>query len=199
MRAIIAALALAAAPAYAEQEAAAWSFSATGYWNAPKGGDGFASGIVLADHGSLHLEARANYEAIHAQSVYAGWAFEWGDEVKFKVTPIAGGVTGSARGPVFGFEASVAAGRFDYYVEAEHVRDREAGHYNYAWTEVGFRPLEWLRVGVVGQHTRVYGTDRERQYGGLAQATWGKATVSTYWFNPGSSDQVAIVSLGFAF
>jgi hypothetical protein len=198
MRAIAVVLALAAAPAQAEDEAA-WSFSVTGYWNAPKGADGFASGIVLADHGALHLEGRANYEAIHAQSLYAGWSFAWGEEVKFKFTPIVGGVTGAARGPVAGFEGSIAAGRFDYYVEAEHVRDRIGGHYNYAWTEIGFRPVEWLRLGIVGQHTRVYGTDRERQYGGLVQGTWGKATVSAYWFNPGSSDQVVIASIGVAF
>lgn len=176
----------------------AWEFAATGYWNAPRAGDDFASGIFAADRGPLHLEARANYEAVHAQSLFVGWTFSWGESLKLEATPIVGGVTGATRGPIVGLEATVAAGRFDYYVEAEYVRDRSApdASYTYAWTELGFRPTEWLRMGAVGQHTRIYGGDRERQWGGFAQATFGKATVGAYWFNPGSSQQVVIVSAG---
>jgi len=177
----------------------AWEFAATGYWNAPKGADGFASGIFTADREALHLEARANYEAVHAQSAFVGYSFSWGKDVTLEARPIVGGVTGAARGPIAGFEATLAGGPFDYYIEAEHVDDRVGGSYNYAWTELGWRPAEWLRVGFVGQHTRVYGGDRETQRGGLVQFTRGKFTLSAYWFNPGSPDQVVIGALGVAF
>ena len=204
---------LAAAPACAEEVAEPtgrraappaapdWEFAATGYWNAPRGAGDFASGIFAADRGALHLEARANYEAIHAQSAFVGWTFSAGEEVKLEATPILGGVTGATRGPIAGFEATVSAGRFDYYVEAEYVRDRHEreASYTYAWSELGFRPVEWLRVGVVAQRTRLYGGERELQRGGLVQLTHGKLTLSAYWFNPGSSDQIAIVALGAGF
>ncbi|HXZ50107.1 MAG TPA: hypothetical protein VEG27_13890 [Usitatibacter sp.] len=182
-------------------EAPGWEFSATGEWNAPKGGTDFASGTFTADRGALHLEARANYEAIHAQSAFVGWTFSWGGAVKLEATPIAGGVGGSLRGPIAGLEATLSSGAFDYYLEAEHVSVRNEGEssYNYAWTELGWRPAEWLRFGAVGQHTRIYGGDRETQRGGFVQLTHGKATLSAYWFNPGTSDQVLIVSLGAAF
>jgi hypothetical protein len=183
--------------AHAEEKA--WEFLATGYWNAPKGEDAFASGIFTADHDWLHLEARANYEAIHAQSVFVGYSFSWGKEVTLDLRPIVGGVTGAARGPIAGLEATIASGPFDYYIEAEHVNDRVGGNYNYAWTELGWRPVESLRVGFVGQHSRVYGTERETQRGGLVQFTQGKWTLSAYWFNPGSSDQIVIGALGLAF
>jgi hypothetical protein len=189
-----------AASAHAE-EPVAWEGSVTGYWNMPKGGDNYGSAIFLASRGSLHLEGRINYEAVHAQSAFVGWTFSLGKEegVSLELTPIIGGVTGTARGPIAGFEATVSSGRFDFYVEAEHVRDRKDASYNYAWSELGFRPVEWARVGLVGQRTRVYGNDREFQRGGLVQFTHGKATLSAYWFNPGTSDQVVIASLGLSF
>jgi len=197
-RAAIACIAVATAGVAQAQEKA-WEFSATGYWNAPKGADDFASGIFTADRDPWHLEARANYEAVHAQSAFIGYSFSWGKEVTLDLRPIVGGVTGTARGPIAGLEASIAGGPFDYYIEAEHVDDRVGGSYNYAWTELGWRPAEWLRVGLVGQHTRVYGGDRETQRGGLVQLTQGKFTLSAYWFNPGSSDQVVIGALGVSF
>jgi hypothetical protein len=192
------ALLLAAGCAHAEDK---WEFNATGYWNDSRPGESYASGIFLADRGALHLEARANYEAIHAQSAFVGWTFSAGDAVKLEATPIVGGVTGATRGPIAGLEATVSAGRFDYYVEAEYVRDRSDHEtsYTYAWSELGFRPAEWLRLGAVAQRTRIYGGERELQRGPFVQLTQGKLTLSAYWFNPGSSEQVAIVALGVGF
>jgi hypothetical protein len=136
---------------------------------------------------------------VPAQSAPVGWNFSWGKELTVEATPIVGGVTGAARGPVVGLEATVSYGKFDWYLEAEHVRDRADSHFNYAWTELGWRPVECLRVGIVGQHTRVYGTDHTNERGPFVQFTYGKVTVGGYWFNPGASDQVAVgmVAVGF--
>ena len=200
MRAALAAvLALAPAACLAE-EAPAWAFAATGYWNTVKGADDYGSAILSADRGPFHLEGRFNYEARHAQSGFVGWTFSGGKEVAWMVRPIAGGVAGDARGPILGLEASLTAGRFDAYVEFEHVRDREGGHYNYAWSEAAFKPAEWLRLGLVAQRTRIYGEDhRELQRGGLVQVIHKSLTVGAYWFNPGSDDQVVMVSAGVTF
>jgi hypothetical protein len=178
-----------------------WEFAATGYWNDLRAGDSYASAIFAADRGALHLEARINYEAVHAQSAFIGWTFSTGEAVKLEFTPIVGYVGGDARGAIAGFEATVSAGRFDFYVEAEHVSDRTegSGSYNYAWSELGFRPAEWLRLGVVAQRTRAYGGERDLQRGGFAQFTAGKLTAGVYWFNPGSADQVVIASIGASF
>ncbi|HEX4780759.1 MAG TPA: hypothetical protein VH301_08410 [Usitatibacter sp.] len=192
-----AALAAAAPPACAE----GWDLAATGYWNVPRGESDFASGIFTADRGALHLEARANYEAIHAQSAFVGWTFSTGESLKLEATPIVGGVWGSTHGAIAGFEASATAGKFDGYIEAEYVRDSASrdSDYTYAWSELGYHPIEPLRLGLVAQRTRIYGGERELQRGGFAQWTHGPATLSVYWFNPGSSDQVVIGALGVAF
>jgi hypothetical protein len=197
-RVLLAAVACAATLVHAEDD---WGFAAAAYWNAPREGDGYASAIVTADRAALHLEGRANYEAIHAQSLFIGWSFEFGEQVKVMVRPIAGFVGNSLRGPIAGFEASASAGKWDYYIETEYVHDQgdKSASYTYAWSELGFRPVEPLRIGIVGQRTRIYGGDRDYQGGGLAQLTLGKATLGAYWFNPASSNQVVIVSLGASF
>jgi hypothetical protein len=189
------------APGALAQESPGWDVAATVYWNSPRASEAFASGIVTADRGALHLEARASYEAVHAQSVFAGWNFAWGDTVKVEATPIAGIVGHSLRGAIVGFEAAVAVGRFDYYIEAEYVRDRSGrdASYTYAWSELAFRPVEPVRLGLVAQRTRIYGGTRDVQRGGFLQLTQGALTLGAYWFNPGSDEQVVIVSAGVAF
>ncbi len=118
------------------------------------------------------------------------------------------GIDAAARGRlgndtafVPGLEASVAWGPVDFYVEAEYVRDstERTDSYTYAWSELGLRPVEWLRVGIAGQRTRVYGGDRDIQRGPFAQVTWGRVTIGGYWFNPGSSDQIFVGSIGATF
>ena len=159
------------------------------------------AGIAALNHGSLHLEARYNYEARHSTSVFAGWKFAGGDTVSYEVTPILGALFGDARGVVPGLEGSVAWRNVDAYIEAEYVRDLNVhdDSFFYMWSELGWRPVEWLRLGFVGQRTRVIHNDRDLQRGLFAQATIGPATISLYGFNPESASRYVIISLGLAF
>nr|WP_315594647.1 hypothetical protein [uncultured Cupriavidus sp.] len=166
----------------------------------PRHEGSYGSGIFAADRDSLHLEARVNYEAIHAQSAFVGWSFSGGETIQYKITPIVGFVAGSAHGPIVGTEASLAISKFDYYIEAEYLPGTgSTTPYTYAWSELGYRPLPWLRLGLVAQRTRIYGGDREFQRGGLLQLTFGKVTGSIYWFNPASQDQVVIAAVSLTF
>jgi len=200
-RAGLAVMALAAAGMACADEG--WSGAATLQWTASRTSDDFATFVATADHGALHLEGRANYEAIHAQSAFAGGTFSLGDSVKLEATPMAGFVGGALRGPIAGLEATFTAGPVDYYLEAEHVwdeSDRNAS-YTYAWTQLGYRPSEehWAHFGVVAQRTRIYGGGREIQRGPFLELTWKKLTFGGYWLNPGSSQEVAIASVAVSF
>lgn len=180
-----------------------WEGGATLQWTMPRGGGDFATGIATANHGALHLEARANYEAIHAQSAFVGGTFTFGDKVKVDATPMAGAVGGALRGPIAGLEATVTAGDFDWYLEAEHVWDRSDStqSYTYAWSQLGYRPgaEHWAHFGLVTQRTRIYGGDREVQHGPFLELTYGKLTFGGYWLAPGSSQQVVIATVAVAF
>ena len=206
---VVASAIVVATPALAadeEQSAASgsgrsWDFAITAYPTRVRGGENYTSAIAAADRGALHLEARYNYESIGARSAFIGWNFSGGEEFAWELTPLLGGVWGTTKGFVPGLEASVAWKKLDFYVEAEYVRDsgEKTDSYFYAWSELGFKPVEWLRVGAAAQRTRVYGGERDLQRGPFAQVTWGPVTVGGYWFNPGSKDQVFIGSIGATF
>jgi hypothetical protein len=185
----------------ASPEKPSWEFALTAYPTDVRGGDNYTSGIGVADRGPLHLEARYNYESIGARSAYVGWTFSGGDTITWELTPLLGGAWGSLQAFVPALEASVSWRQFDFYIEAEAVRDQRVHDesYFYAWSELGYRPAEWLRFGLVAQRTRAYGGERDVQRGPFAQLTWRRVTLGGFWFNPGSKDQIFVASLGVAF
>ncbi len=178
-----------------------WEFALTAYPTVVRGGDNYTSAIATADRGPLHLEARYNYESVGARSAFVGWNFSGGETITWELTPLLGGAWGTTQAFVPGLEATVTWGLLDFYVEAEYVRDgrEHVNSYTYAWNELGFRPVDWLRVGIAGQRTRIYGDAREFQRGPFAQLTWGPVTVGGYWFNPGSNKQIFVGMLGATF
>ncbi len=177
------------------------SAAVTGYYYAMRDEPDFGVGVATLDRGALHLEARYNYEVRNAGSAFVGWKFSGGEDVTFQVTPIVGGMFGAARGVVPGVEASAAWRSLDVYVEAEYVNDRAqpGTSYYYAWSEIGWRPVEWLRVGFVGQRTHTVDVGRDFQPGLFAQATWQRVTIGVYAFNPDASARYVVASLGVSF
>jgi hypothetical protein len=173
----------------------------TGYYYLMQDQPDFGVGVATLDRGRLHLEARYNYEVHDSASAFAGWKFSAGDALTFEFTPIIGGMFGVARGVVPGLEASVAWRNFDAYIEAEYVHDlnQPGSGYYYAWSEVGWKPAEWLRVGFVGQRTREVENGRDVQRGVFAQAIVGAITFSVYAFNPQNASRYAIASVGMRF
>ena len=178
-----------------------WEFSVTAMPTAVRDGENYTTVVGTADRGPFHLEARVNYESIGARSAFVGWTFSGGETVTWEVTPLLGGAWGDTRAFIPGAEASVAWRWLDFYVEAEYVRDsgERSDSYFYAWTELGVSPTDWLRLGLAGQRTRVYENDRDIQRGPFVQFTWRFLTIGAYWFNPGSSEQVFVGSIGATF
>lgn len=203
--AVATALAVASAAANAAEAGDAappeTTFAASALYYAMRDQPDFTVGVVSLNHGPVRLEARYNYEAHDAASVFVGWKFAGGDTVTFEVTPIVGALFGAARGFVPGVEASVAYGSLDAYIEAEYVHDLEQSSpgYYYAWSELGWTPAEWLRIGLVGQRTRIVSNSRDLQRGAFVQLKGGKATLGIYAFNPDSAERYVIISVGVQF
>jgi len=125
-------------------EKPSWEFALTAYPTIVRGGENYTSAIAAADRGPLHLEARYNYESIGARSAFVGRTFAGGEAITWELTPLLGGAWGTTQAFVPGLEASVAWKQLDFYIEAEYVRDihARADSYFYAWSELGFRPVE---------------------------------------------------------
>lgn len=181
--------------------ARALSGAITGYTYVLPDEPDFGMAVGSINVGSLRFEGRYNYEARASASAFVGWKFAGGQDVKWEVTPILGTLWGRAQGTIPGVELSVAYKSVDFYTEAEYVIDRDNAHdnYFYAWSELGWRPVEWLRIGLVGQRTRVVHNDRDLQRGALLQAFVGKFTFSVYAFNPDNADRYATFALGIGY
>ena len=201
LSAVACALAPCASPAAEPDTPLETSFSLTGSYYAMRDEPDFGVYVAALQRGPLRLEARQNYEAKSATSAFAGYAWSGGKDIAWSVTPMLGGLFGSTRGVVPAVEASVTWRKFDLYVEAEYVHDLDdsSASYLYAWTEIGWRPVEPIRIGLVGQRTRIVSNDRELQGGVFGQLTFGKATIGVYAFNPESASRYVVLSLGLAF
>lgn len=157
--------------------------------------------VAALNSGPLRFEVRHNYEGRHATSVFAGWKIAGGREVTYEVTPIIGGLFGSVHGIVPGVEASFGWRSFDVYLEAEYVHDLQhsSDSYFYTWNELGWRPVEHLRVGLVGQRTRIVHDDRSLQRGVFAQVAFEHASLAVYAFNPEAGSRYTVLTLVLSF
>ena len=85
-----------------------WSFAAATYYYVLPGEKNTATVLGYADHKSLHLEARYNYEDRETGSVFGGYMFEAGNKLMVSLTPMIGIVFGNTNGIAPGLEASLS-------------------------------------------------------------------------------------------
>ena len=188
----------------AEDQAAAaprWSFAGSVYHYFLPDEDDITSPVVKADRGPIHLEARYNYEAEGAGSAFFGWTFSTGEKVTVDVTPMLGGVFGDLSAVAPGVELNLDWKNLNVYYEGEYVidLDDDEGDFVYGWSEATWALADWVRVGVVGQRTRLYDTGLDVQRGPMVGFTYRMIDVAGYFFNPGSDDSLEVVSLSVEF
>jgi hypothetical protein len=185
----------------AEEEAPRWEFSAAAYYYVLPDEKDLASPVVRADRGPLHLEARYNYEDRDTGSLFAGWNFGLGEELRLDATLMAGVVAGRTEGIAPGYEATLSFGPLDWTSEGEYVIDVEdhEDSFLYSWSELGFTPLEGLRGGFATQRTKAFEMEREVERGLFLGVERGILSFTAYVFNPDDDDAYWVFSLGANF
>lgn len=189
------------AAASAAPDEKAWSFSPSVFtYLLPEERD-YGQPTLAADRDWLHLEARYNYEDLNTGSVWIGYNWSFGKEVTFDITPMLGGVFGDTKGIAPGCKLSLAWRKLDLSSESEYVFDTgdSSEKFFYTWSELGWAPADWLRVGFVVQRTKVYKTDFDIQRGFLVDIAYKKANFTTYVFNPDSSKPTVVLGFGMSF
>jgi hypothetical protein len=173
--------------------------AATGY--AVPEGTSYVSPTVTADHGWLHLEGRYNYESLHTGSLWIGYNFTLADKPELTFTPMVGGVFGRNTGIAPGYLATFSYKKIAAFSQGEFVVDTEdkTGSFFYTWSEVSYRPAEWVRVGLVFQRTKAYQTPLDVQRGFLVGVSYKELELTTYVFNLGWTDPTIVISLGVSF
>jgi hypothetical protein len=189
----------AAAPA--ADEKTAWEFNASVYgYFIPQDTD-YGQPTVTADRGTLHLEARYNYEGIDTGSAWVGWNFGFGDKLRLDATLMAGGVFGDTNGVAPGYELTVSWGPLELYSEGEYVIDVDdsSDNFLYNWAQLGYSPWEWLTVGFAAQRTRTYQTGLDVQRGPFIGFTYKSVSLTVYVFNGDAQSPTVVSSLAVSF
>ena len=153
------------------------------------------------DRDRLHLEARYNYEDLHTGSAWIGYNVSFGQKVTFELTPILGGVFGDTDGIAPGYKATLAWRKLELSSESEYVFDLgdSSESFLYTWSELGWGPVDWLRLGLVVQRTKVYQTEFDIQRGFLVGVAYKNATFTTYVFNPDASQPTVVLGATLSF
>jgi hypothetical protein len=177
------------------------SFSASVYTYIVPDDRDYAQPTVTFDRDWLHLEARYNYEDLRTGSVWAGYNFSVGEKLSLEFTPMLGGVFGDTTGIAPGYKGSLSWWKLELYSEGEYVFDTgdSSGSFFYNWSELTLSPVEWLRVGMVTQRTRVYQTDREIQRGLLVGLSYKSVGFTAYVFNPDEGKPTVVLAVGVGF
>jgi len=184
-----------------EEATRQWSFTASvsGYL-VPESRD-YVNPNFTADRGSLHLEARYNYEALETGSVWVGYNFTTGDNLVFEFAPMLGGIFGNLTGVAPGYNLSLTYKRFSLSSQSEFVFDTgdSSGNFFYTWSELTYSPWEWLRAGLVVQRTKAYKSELDIQRGFLVGVSYKRVDLTTYVFNLGWTDPTIVLAAGFNF
>ena len=186
----------------AEDEAAAeWSFSAATYVYQVRDDRNYAQPTFAVDRDWLHLEARYNYEDLETGSLWIGYNLAGGEKVTWDLTPMFGGVFGNTAAVAPAYKGSLQWSKLEFSSEGEFVLDVNDSSENffYNWSELTFAPVEWWRIGLVTQRTRVYAADRDIQRGFLVGFSWRELDSAIYLFNPDDSKPHVVVAVTVGF
>jgi hypothetical protein len=184
-----------------ETDEKAWSFSASFNTYIVPDSREYVQPTLTADRGWLHLEARYNYEALDTGSAWIGCNLSVGDKLTFALTPMLGGVFGDTTGVAPGYEYTLSWWKLELYSEGEYLFDtrESSGSFFYTWSELSISPVDWFRVGLVVQRTKLYHTDLDIQRGFLVGFSYKKVDFTAYVFNLGWTDPTVVLAVGVGF
>jgi hypothetical protein len=130
-----------------------------------------------------------------------GYNFSVGKNLVLDVTPIIGGVFGRTTGIAPGCEASLAYRKVELSISNEYVFDTgdSSGNFYYSWLQLTYSPADWLRVGLVAQHTKAFHSSLDVQRGFLVGFSHKKVEFTTYIFNAGWTDPTVVLEAGVSF
>jgi hypothetical protein len=178
-----------------------WSFNVVTDGYIVPNDQSYASPTFAADRKWLHLEARYNYENLRTGSVWMGYNFSAGKKLVLDVTPIIGGVFGRTTGIAPGCEVSLAYRKVELSISNEYVFDTgdSSGNFYYSWPQLTYSPADWLRVGLVAQHSKAFHSSLDVQRGFLVGISHRNLEFTSYIFNAGWTDPTVVLEVGVSF
>jgi hypothetical protein len=180
-----------------EVEAPRWSLRGDGnYYYLPDGTD-YPLFVGAAKRGLLHLEARYNYEDLRTVSTFLGLNFGLGESLRLELTPMLGVVAGTTSGVAPGLELELSYWKLVLYSEIEYVFAlvEPSDSFFHSWTELSLWPVDWGRVGVIFERTKVIETGFDLERGFLVGLTYRRLSAAVHVINPGADAVYSIFTL----
>ena len=177
-----------------------WSASATSLgYSVPEQPD-FLMVVAPVDVRWFHVEGRYNYEGLDSGSVFLGLNAGVGDRLRLDATGMIGTVFGDTAGVAPAMRVTLTWWKLDLFSENEYVinvRDPDVSYF-YSWSELGFSPLRWLRLGAVVQRTRAVDADLDLLRGALVGVSPHPA-LSLSLYQLGWDSPTYVVALGASY
>jgi hypothetical protein len=166
-------------------------FSGTG------GSSAMVSQIYYQNGKNWYFEARNNYEADQAFSMYIGKTFSREDSLSFSFTPMAGIVAGEFHGGSFGADITMGFKSFVFNAELQYTlsADKQNDSFLYGWTELGYRLTRQIYLGLALQQTNIYHTVGILEPGVELKFSFGKWEIPVYSFNPIDKNRYIVVGI----
>ena len=176
-----------------------WEFVAAAYAYVLPDERDYIVPLLTADHGTLHLEGRYNYEAIRTASFFVGWNFSTGEELHVAATPMIGVLAGDLAGIAPGYHFTLGYHRVSLYSEGEYAiaTEKSSENFFYTWSELSYDITGWMHGGIVIQRTRVYETGLDLQRGLLVGFSEQRIEGTAYMLNAGWTTPTWVFSLAY--
>ena len=144
-----------------------------------------------------YAEVRYNYEAEKTLSVFMGKTFVNTSSFSYCISTMAGVVTGEFNGVALALNAELEYKKLFFSLQSEHTFSIENRNTNfiYCWSDVGYRPFDWLSTGFSIQQTSLCGAKFEKGF--FIRAQWRNWGLPLYVFNPEKAGKYVVLGLNF--
>jgi len=178
-----------------------WKFDLAATLYLFKGGDYLVMPDFKVDKGHLHLQGRYNYEDEHTTSLWAGYNFEVGKELKLKASPMIGGVAGNINGMASGIVYTLSYKKIEWYSEGEYFFsfENKEDDYFYVSSDLSYSFTRFFWLGIELNRSRIFKSERDVQRGILVGASYKRFIFNGCVYEIGSSNMSAGLTFEFKF
>ncbi len=178
-----------------------WVTALSTYWIEPPYSSGYASAILTADKGPLHLEAHWAYEDRDTLSLFLGKSFPIAGDLSGTITPRVGVAGGDSQGLIPAVNLALDWKKLSFYTDFEYMigLSSDTSDFLYSWTELQWAFTPKFSAGLVGQRTHTYAQDLEVDRGLMFGLALGKVRVTGYFFNLDESHPYFTIAVGAGF
>jgi hypothetical protein len=178
-----------------------WVTTLSAYWIEPPYQSGYASAILTADKGPLHLEAHWAYEDRDTLSLFAGKSFPVAGDISGTVTPRLGVAGGDSSGLIPAINLALGWKKLSFYTDFEYMigLSSDTSDFLYSWTELQWAFTPRFSAGIVGQRTHTYAQDLEVDRGLMFSWALGRVRATGYFFNLDESHPYFTLAVGSGF